>query len=92
MKLWTVWVDYSATGEGRSLMARISHAENAQDALEAFGEEFDAYFARGAQAVEGVLKNKVTQALFSSAAFTQARHLEGRATFELTARCHYNLS
>lgn len=29
-KLWTVCQDYFATGEGRTLMARIGYAENAQ--------------------------------------------------------------
>ena len=40
MKLWTVWVDYGATGEGRTLMARIGYAEDEADALAAFAKVF----------------------------------------------------
>jgi hypothetical protein len=32
MKLWTAWLDYYATGEGRALFARIAYAETAEDA------------------------------------------------------------
>ena len=49
MTLWTVWQDYGATGEGRTLMARIAHAESAQEALADFGREFDPYFCAGAE-------------------------------------------
>ncbi len=38
MKLWTVWQDYGATGEGRTLMARIAYAQNAQEAVAGFGQ------------------------------------------------------
>lgn len=43
-KLWAVWQDYFATGEGRTLMVRIGYAENEQDDLVGFGREFDPYF------------------------------------------------
>lgn len=32
MKLRTVWLDYFGTGEGRTLMARIAYANDAQEA------------------------------------------------------------
>jgi hypothetical protein len=92
MKLWTVWQDYFATGEGRTLMAHISYAENAQEAIEGFGREFDPYFASGAEALERVHENDVTQALFAPAAFKRARELEGGATLALTARFHFNFA
>ena len=92
MKLWTVWQDYGATGEGRTLMARIAYAENAQDAVADFGREFDPYFADGAQALEGVSDNEVTRALFAPAALGGARQMEGRATLVLSARFHFNFS
>jgi hypothetical protein len=92
MKLWTVWQDYGATGEGRTLMARIAHAENAQDALAGFGREFDPYFASGAEAFEGLQENEVTQELFAQALLTRARQMEGRATLELSARFHFNVA
>jgi len=92
MKLWTVWQDYGATGEGRTLMARVAYAENEEDALAGFGREFDPFFASGAKALEGVQENEVTQVLFAPAAFQRARQMEGRATLSLSARFHYNFS
>jgi hypothetical protein len=92
MKLWTVWQDYFATGEGRTLMAHIGYAENAQEAIEGLGREFDPYFASGAEALERVHENEVTQALFAPAAFKRARELEGGATLALTARSHFNFA
>jgi len=92
MKLWTVWQDYGATGEGRTLMARVAYAENEQEALAGFGQAFDPFFASGAKALEGVLENEVTQVLFASAAFKRARQMEGRANVELSARFHYNFA
>ena len=73
MKLWTVWQDYGATGEGRTLMARVAYAENEEEALAGFGRAFDLFFASGAKALEGVQENEVTQALFAPAAFQRAR-------------------
>ena len=32
MKRWTVWLDYFATGEGRTFMALVTYAETAEDA------------------------------------------------------------
>ena len=92
MKLWTVWQDCGATGEGRTLMARIAYAENAQDALAGFGRQFDPYFASGAEVLEGVQQNAVTQALFADAALERVRQMEGRATLELAARFHFNFA
>ena len=92
MKLWTVWQDYYATGEGRTLMARIAYAESAQEALAGFGREFDPYFASGAEALEGVRENEVTQALFAPAVLKEAGQMEGRATLELSARFHFNFA
>lgn len=92
MKLWTVWQDYGATGEGRTLMARVAYAETELEALAGFGREFDPFFASGAKALEGVQENEVTQVLFAPEALKRARQMEGRATLALAARFHYNFS
>jgi hypothetical protein len=92
MKLWTVWQDYGATGEGRTLMARIAYAENAQEAVAGFGREFGPYFASGAEALEGVPENEVTKALFARAVLRRARQMEGRATLELSASFYFNFA
>lgn len=88
--VWTVWADYYATGEGRTWMARIAHADDSQGAIADFGRAFDPFFAAGAQACEGVVDNEVTGLLFSHSALVQARRLAGRAQFELQCRFHFN--
>lgn len=92
MKLWTVSQDYGGTGEGRTLMARIAHAQSAEDALAGFGQEFDSYFSVGAEALEGVQRNAVTQALFTETALERVKQMEGHATVELAARLHFNFA
>lgn len=65
MKLWTVWLDYLATGEGRTKMACIILAEDECAAITRFQEKFGEYFAQGCQAEEGLHRNAVTKLLFS---------------------------
>jgi hypothetical protein len=36
--LWTVWADYFATGEGRTILGLICSASSPQDARQRFGE------------------------------------------------------
>jgi hypothetical protein len=86
--VWTVWVEYSATGEGRTLMARVAHAPSAKKAIEAFGKAFDPYFAQGADVAAGVLANGVTTFLFSPAALDRARALAGKAHLVIEGRYH----
>ena len=45
--LWTVWADYFATGEGRTLLGLICSASSPQDARQRFGEVFDPYYVSG---------------------------------------------
>lgn len=65
MKLWTVWLDYLMTGEGRTKMALIALAETEFAAIEKFQERFGEYFAQGCQAEEGLQRNSVVKLLFS---------------------------
>lgn len=92
MRLWTAWLDYHASGEGRSLFARIAYAETASDAIGQFGDAFDPFFARGADAEEGVVENAITAFLMSPAALELARQLEGKAGVVVEARFHFNRS
>lgn len=92
MKLWTVWVEYGATGEGQTLMALISHAKNVRDAKAQFALQFNDFFASGAEAAGGVVVNEVTQYLFSPRALDAAKRAEGRATIRLTGSLHLNCS
>lgn len=54
VKLWTVCADYGATGEGRTLMARIRYAPNADVKIRDLGEAFDLE-GRASVALEGKL-------------------------------------
>ena len=92
MKLWTVWMDYGATGEGQTLLARVAYAENEQEARAGFVREFDEHFTSGAEAREGVVENGVTNALFAAKTLKRARELEGRANLEFSARLYCNFS
>ena len=92
MKLWTVWQDYFATGEGRTLMACIAYAKNEEEAIAAFGRHFNPYYALGANALEGVHENEVTQALFTPRTLDSAKELEGRAMLQLAGSFHFNFS
>ena len=92
MKLWTVWLDYGATGEGTSLLARIAYAENERAALEGFTKLFGDFYGRGAEAAPGVKRNSVTCTLFPAEMLRRIRQLEGRADVDLSARFHFNFA
>lgn len=92
MKLWTIESDYAATGEGRTIQALITYAENEKDAIEKFGKRFDPYFAIGAEAKEGVIKSYITTYLFNSKVLDDVLQMQGRANVNLSAQLHFNFS
>jgi hypothetical protein len=92
LKLWTVWNDYYATGEGRTLMGWIAYARDQSEALAQFGDAFVPYFARGANAAEGVVGNDVIDHLFSQRVLDDVRSMESGAAIQLTGRLHFNLA
>jgi hypothetical protein len=90
MKLWTVSPDYYATGEGRSLLAWIGYADGERAVLERFGQSFDPFYARGADAAEGLVEDAVVRLLLGSGALEDVRRLNGRENLELHGRLHFN--
>ena len=88
MKLWTVWLDYLATGEGRTKMACIVQAEDEFAAIEAFQGKFGEYFAHGCQAQEGLLRNPVTKLLFSKAALDALEEASAKGKVEAFASAY----
>ena len=46
LSLWTTWLDYFATGEGRTMMARVCRARDEASAGQQFGETFDSQYAQ----------------------------------------------
>jgi hypothetical protein len=91
MDIYTGWLDYGATGEGRSLMAHIGWAESPDQLREQAGDVFGKFFGRGLEVSEGVVQNEVTSAVFSATVFEQLRRLGGRATVTCHASMHFNL-
>lgn len=92
MKLWTIFSDYFATGEGRTIQVLITYAESKEEALEKFGKRFDPYFAMGADAEEGIIENELTKYLFSAEMFKNVKKMEGKANVRLSGELHFNFS
>lgn len=92
MKLYTVYSDYGATGEGRTIQALIGYAQNEEEAIEKFAKTFDPYFARGAEAKLGVVENEITKYLFSPLVLKEIKNMEGKAMTGLHAEFHFNFS
>lgn len=92
MKLWTIQSDYSATGEGRTIQALITYAKDEAEAIKKFGDEFDPYFALGAEAKEGIIESEITKYLFNATMFDNILKMEGKANIRLAAELHFNFS
>lgn len=92
MKLWTVTLDYYATGEGRTFFGWVGYADAEKDAVQSFGRVFDPFFAHKASASEGVIQNSVTALLFSPRALEEVRKLEGLGSVTLHGELHFNLA
>ena len=90
--LWTVWADYFATGEGRTILGLICSASSPQDARQRFGEVFNPLYVSGCDVEKGVVRNETTQFLWSGAALTALKELDPRASVEATSQIHFNLS
>ena len=90
--LWTGWMDYFATGEGRSVMAYIGYAQNADELRKSAGQALGEYYARGLQVAEGLVENDVTRAVFSARTFELARALDGQASISCYGLVAFNRS
>ena len=94
MKLWTVWSDYSATGEGRTLSACIVYANTAEQAISKFKTSIPGgdFYGLGAEAEEGVTQNYVTEYLFGKSTFSFCEKNDGQANIVAIAQLHFNFS
>lgn len=90
--LWTVWVGYFATGEGRTLLGLICSASSPQDARQRFGEIFNPLYVSGCDVEKGVVWNETTKFLWSGAALTVLKELNQTTSVQATSRIHFNLS
>jgi hypothetical protein len=92
VQLWTVSVDYFATGEGVTKLACIVQAGDADEALSLFQELFSGRFFFCAQAEPGVVRNEVTDILFTPQALELCGQLRDAGKVVLHASLHFNLS
>lgn len=65
LTIWTTWCEYAATGEGHALMARVGGARGEQQCREQFAAAFDPFYTLGCQAQPGLVRNHVTELLWS---------------------------
>lgn len=92
LALWTCTLDYAATGEGRTVMARVGYAQSAHDARQQFAEAFDDFWAQGCTVEQGVVRNDVTRLLWSEEALTLFQKVDSRGAIEAASKLHFNLS
>ena len=89
-RLWTAWCDYFATGEGRTLLAQICCAADAEECRREFAKVFTSYFYCDVSA--GVVRNEVVLALFPEATLSQLSEWDGKVHVAAQASLHFNLS
>lgn len=92
MRLWTVWCEYFATGEGISYSAIIGYAKSAKQAKKMYESRFGEYLAIGCEAKEGVVKNAITKFLFSDEVIKTLKKGEKKADLFAYAEYHENRS
>ena len=90
--IWTSWLDYYATGEGRSMMAYIGYATDEARARQQFAEAFGEYFGRGCEVQRGVVRNELTNLLWSEQTLNMFEEINKRGALEAKANVHFNFS
>lgn len=91
--LWTAWCDYFATGEGRSIMARVTYADNEEQMRSKFSEKFGDWFGKGCEVQRGVARSAVVNFLWSETALAAMEDCEKRRGWlDAHSSLHFNLS
>lgn len=92
--LWTVWADYGATGEGRTISACIVYAPDKESALNEFKRIIHGgdFYALGAEAKPGVIENEFTRFIFSDKVFEFCKRENGKAHINIGGHVHFNFS
>jgi len=89
MKLWTIMSDYSATGEGRTIVGLITYAEDRDDAKKRWKEQVPEYYIDFIY--EGIdSDNDLSNTLWSYSALSRAA--SGNCNINMLSRIHYNYS
>ncbi len=91
--IYTVHSEYGATGEGNSFMVLVTYAQNKEDAIAKFAEEFSSYMAIGAKVIEGVSADfYYSKYLISEVVLNALLECEGRAMVNYKAQYYENWS
>lgn len=90
--LWTVWCDYGATGEGRTIMALICYATSKEEAELEFQKQFGTYYVVMCESEHGVVRNSFTKHLFSENLLTSVEKANGKAMVRLMASSYFNFN
>ena len=92
MKLWTAWLDYFATGEGRTMCALIMYSQTEEEVREKFRSLFGSWFAQGMEVSEGLVKNEVVTFIFTDRALLTANAAASTCGVHLHGQIHFNFS
>lgn len=90
--IWTVTSDYFATGEGITYSAIIAYAEDEADAKRLFAKQFGEYLSIGCKATIGIVRNHVTEFLFSPFLLDKLDQHNGNGNIKVHGEYHLNLS
>jgi hypothetical protein len=92
-RIWTAWPDYAASGEGRSIMACIAYADSTEQMKAQFSKHFGPMFAAGCEMGEGVVRNEVTQLLWSDTLLVSIESSASKRTaVDAHSWMHFNLA
>jgi hypothetical protein len=67
--LYTAWCDYFGTGEGRTMIGLITKARDERDMREIVHHQLGEFWSVYANVAIGVVRNEVTERLWSSGVF-----------------------
>lgn len=90
--LWSAWLDYYGTGEGRTIMGVIGYAHNAEEARTMFTEIFPEWRSFNCYTQIGVANCDPMSFLFSSNALMYMLEHNKSANIKAHACIHLNAS
>lgn len=88
--IWTVWVDYGATGEGQTWLVWIGYALDEAAARKSFSDRFGEFFAQFCEIETGAVLNQVTERLLPPGTAELLEGANGKAQAEFYAHMHLN--
>lgn len=92
-QLWTGWLDYEATGEGRTITACICYATSEEQLRDLMCEKYGSWFSENCEVAPGLVTNEVVRYLWSEKALAYFERVrERRGKLEAYNKVHVNFS